>query len=338
MPIGHDTESYLLLNARQQLRQSGNPNLMETQIISRGGDTRLMPRVGAPLTSGMDAGVIPGRSVFGDVREPPASRFRSTLPTAANPNPIGYGSPVDLPSSRSILPTPESLNLPSTGSPVTPPPPASAKNPVTPPPSTGSPVTPPPTAPRATTAPVPPPPASAKNPVTPPPSTGSPVTPPSPASARNPVTPPPSTGSPVTPPKNAKPQNKPTLPTPLDHRRIVNVNTTFAPEYRAVNVNQTVPAVPIPNISGKSAVKGVMTPPPLKDPAALADWGRQTGSQVVGSTKRLRDKLIGSPNSTTRRARGVRTGLIVGAGMTAAAAIRNTGAATSSGSQSLYRY
>jgi hypothetical protein len=69
---------------------------------------------------------------------------------------------------------------------------------------------------------------------------------------------------------------------------------------------------------------------------AMAHEGRSAAKQQTKAAS-TRVQAAGRGLSTMRN-KGVKTGLIVGAGMGVAAGMRNTGSGTSSGSSSLYRH
>jgi hypothetical protein len=65
----------------------------------------------------------------------------------------------------------------------------------------------------------------------------------------------------------------------------------------------------------------------------------RSAAQQIRDVKSVKDaQALGGRGLDTMRQHRVRTGMVVGAGMSVAAAMRNTGPATSSGSQSLYRH
>lgn len=65
----------------------------------------------------------------------------------------------------------------------------------------------------------------------------------------------------------------------------------------------------------------------------------RSAAQEIREVRSVKDaQALGGRGLDTMRLHRARTGMVVGAGMAVAAAMRNTGPATSSGSQSLYRH
>ena len=84
----------------------------------------------------------------------------------------------------------------------------------------------------------------------------------------------------------------------------------------------------------KGRVSSAAKPPPMKSKSGAAAAGRAAGvrTRTTRSVQR-----VGAGLSTMRQHK-VRTGMIVGAGMGVAAAMRSTGSGSAASSQSLYRY